>query len=574
MLSHRNRACTIAILFALLFFSGNLCAAGPQTICYSVAPNPYLDAHAADIKKIYDGFFFVVGSWESLTQRFVGDAVTPPQDQAWLQAARRNIASLRAAGVTENLMGVYFSSDGAWPSPNKLLGEDYAQKMEREFSTLGHVAKDLGFRGVSIDVEYPYPRYEVTNPLYRYNNYTVEDLLSAAHREGTRSMAALLDKFPEAVVMVLPGSPRGRPIDQAFMLGMLQTMVQRNAPGGFHFGSEYTYCLADRVTDLAGSRFADAMMGSLTDADTVAYWKRYCSVAPGVWPLHMVETGGEDYPLQAWPKEVAELHAQMAGLRAVARRYIWAFSGNPSWYVYSPELEKAYGLKKQQLVRGDIDLHLWHQLLEDKPALEPASRLSPLVEAIRKFDGGEIDAEALCDAFGTPGRWWVLGMLGSPHKQPQFLPSRALQRPILTQDVFDGRDGAVRWFAYDDLDPRGVVDLRHVFNFQSTDDSAAYLSTYVEAPRATRAYLNVGWDDGVTVQLGGQTVFQVDPPSGHGVLYRDKYRFEKRVPITLPAGRTRLNVVSVNYWGSWEFTLRITDENGVPIPGVRFRLQS
>ena len=34
-----------------------------------------------------------------------------------------------------------------------------------------------------------------------------------------------------------------------------------------------------------------------------------------------------------------------------------------------------------------------------------------------------------------------------------------------------------------------------------------------------------------------------------------------------------LNVVSVNYWGSWEFTLPITDENGEPIPGVRFHMR-
>jgi hypothetical protein len=52
------------MLSALLFCSANLFAAGPQTLCYSIAPNPHLDAHAADIKKIYDGFFFVVGSWE------------------------------------------------------------------------------------------------------------------------------------------------------------------------------------------------------------------------------------------------------------------------------------------------------------------------------------------------------------------------------------------------------------------------------------------------------------------------------------------------------------------------------
>ena len=99
MRSHRKRASAIALFFAFLFCIENLSAANPHNICYSIAPNPYLDAHAADIKKIYDGFFFVVGSWENLTQRFVGAAVTPPQDQAWLQAARKNVASLCAAGV-------------------------------------------------------------------------------------------------------------------------------------------------------------------------------------------------------------------------------------------------------------------------------------------------------------------------------------------------------------------------------------------------------------------------------------------------------------------------------------------
>ena len=35
----------------------------PKTLCYSVQPNGYLDDRAADVAKIYDGFFFQGGSW-------------------------------------------------------------------------------------------------------------------------------------------------------------------------------------------------------------------------------------------------------------------------------------------------------------------------------------------------------------------------------------------------------------------------------------------------------------------------------------------------------------------------------
>jgi hypothetical protein len=362
--------------------------------------------------------------------------------------------------------------------------------------------------------------------------------------------------------------------EHAHMLGMLKAMADRDAPGGYHLGTEYTYCLHDPVTALATTRFDDPGIPNLTDAKTADYWRRRCTIAPGVWPSHTIETGGKDYPQQPWKDEIAELRQQMAILRTASKKYVWSFSGLPSWYVHTPELEKKYGLTKQDLKRPDIDLRDWHQLLTDKPELK-SSPLQPVLNQVRRFDRGRISGEELCDAFGTPGRWWVLGLVGNPHTQPHFAAMEALQQPINARTAYNGRDGAVRWFAHDNLDPRGVTSCVGVFDYRNTDNSAAHFVSFVQSPSERRAFLHTGWDDGILIKLGDQIIFDasVYPPRGKGMLYQDKHQFEKRVPFTLPKGRSQLSVTSLNSHGGWVFSLRITDEDDIPFQDVRFRLE-
>jgi hypothetical protein len=351
-------------------------------------------------------------------------------------------------------------------------------------------------------------------------------------------------------------------------------MADRDAPGGYHLGTEYTYCLHDPVTALATTRFEDPGIPHLTDRKTAEYWRRRCTIAPGVWPTHMLETGGKDYPVQPWKQEIAELRQQMAILRAAAKRYVWAFSGLPSWYVHTPELEQQYGLTKQDLKRPDIDLRDWHQLLMDKPALQ-ASPLTRVLNKVRQFDRGRISGEELCNAFGTPGRWWVLGLAGNPHTQPQFAAVEALRQPINSRTPYQGRDGAIRWFPFDNLDPRGVTSCVSIFDYRNTDNAAAHFISFVHSPSERRAVLHPGWDDGIRIQLGHAVIFDARdyPTRGKGMLYLDKYQFEKRVPFTLPKGKSQLSVTSLNSHGNWLFSLRITDENDLPFHDVRFRLE-
>ena len=540
-----------------------------KMLCYSAFPTPYFNDHAKDVAEIYDGFYFVAGSWDEGVVDKLGVDGAAPKNSEWQDMLRQNLAALNKAGVTENLLGVSFGGSGEWPSPETLLSDEYTSKMAKHFAALGKAAKELGFRGVSIDTEYPYPRYEIDHEIYTYDGYTAEDLMTAAKKQGRAVMSALLDEFPQAVVFNLPGVLRCRPLERQFLLGLLAVMAERQAPGGFHLGSEYTYGMRDHVTDIASCRFEDAAIPLLVDDATAAYWKEKCSIAPGVWPLHMVETGSPHYPVQSWKKEIAELRLQMSILRATTKRYIWSYSGHPVWYVHSKKIEKKYGLKKQGFPRKDIDIRAWQKILRDKPVLRD-QKLLRLVQNVRQFDAGALTPERFCQAFGSPARWWVLGMLSNPNTQPKFAAAGAVLEPIDTYTSHFGRDQVVRWFAYDVMDPRGVVGLKYLFDWQNTDSSSAHLVSFIHSTKKQEAFLHVGWDDGIIIYLDDDIVFDERnyPKRGKGLLYRDRYQFEKRVPITLKKGKTRLSVTSINSHGNWLFSLRITDKNDMPLRNV------
>jgi len=549
----------------------------PAMICYYAVPNAYMNEHAREIRGLYDGFFFGMGSWEGGVSAIIGVDTKPPTNREWLPLATQNIAALRAEGITENFLGVSFNESDPWPSSETLLSDEYTAKMNRHFAALGRAAKAAGFRGVSIDVEYPYPRYSLDHPIYTYQGYTPGDLMAAAYRQGRASMSGVLDEFPEAVVFVLPGSMRSRPIVRQFMLGMLDEMAHRNAPGGFHLTTEYAYCLHDPVTQAAIPRFDDAGIADLVSPETLRYWRERCTMAPGVWATHMIETGGEGYPVQPWAAELRELKEQLAILRSLSKRYTWSFSGQPLWVVPTQEIRERYHVGANY-PEAETFIPGWHAILRDRTPYEQSEFADPrmlrLFRAIREFDEGTRDADGLCDAFGTPGQWWVLGPLGNPHLQPARAAQEALSYPISQGRVYYGRDGAVRWFPWSVRDPRGVSDCRSLFGHLATDDASAHFVCWIHSDRPREGVLHTGWDDGIVIRVGDEVVFDrpTYPPVGHGQLYRDKYQFEEHVPITIPAGATRLAVTCINAKGSWIFTLRITDRDGYPFEGVRFSL--
>jgi len=543
----------------------------PKMIAYSAYPNPYFNARARDVARIYDGFFFVIGSWDEGVIADLGLGKGSPATTDWRARARENLAHLRQAGVTENLLGIHFAESAAWPSPETLLSKDYTAKMARHFAAIGKAAKELGFRGVSIDVEYPYPRYALDHKIYAYKGYTAEDLLAAASEQGRAVMRALLAEFPKAVVFVLPGEIWSRPIGRAFMLAMLREMAEKDAPGGFHLGYERAYGLLEPVSQVAIPRVGDCTANVLLDGKALDYWRRRCTVAPGVWPLHMVETGGKDYPVRPWAEELAELSQQMAIVRSVAKRYVWSFSGQPVWYLHSAEIERKYGLQEQAFKGAQEAISGWHRiLLEKRKVADPG--IKRLIRAVKEFDRGKINCAQLCSRFGTPGDWLVLGPLGNPFTHPEYSAPGAVFRPIRSDEAINGRDGVVHWFPFHNYEPLGSVRLMAAFDWRSTDDCSAHLVCTVSARKPVRAYMWMNWDDGVEVWLSGRTIFEhrAYPKQGHGLLYRDRYLFEERVPVVIPKGESRLAVTCINSHGSWGFNIRFTDKDGFPLEGVTF----
>jgi hypothetical protein len=350
-------------------------------------------------------------------------------------------------------------------------------------------------------------------------------------------------------------------------------MARRDAPGGLHITSEYTYCINDPLSNLAAARLEDAAVAKQAGARIAAYWKRRCTEAPGVWPLHMIETEPRNhYPVQPWKAELAEMREQMSLIRAVAKRYIWTFTGQPIWYVHTPEVEARYGLKKQQLQRDDIDIASWQRVMAER--IPPPAKWNSTIQMIKRYDRGEISADQFLDGFGTPGRWWVLGLLSHPRKNPLYANLDAATAPIEAETAHAGRDQAIHWFQIGLYDPRAIVNCQYIFDWRGTDASGAHFATYVHSQAKRRAMIQLGWDDVVTVRWNDKIVFDTreDPVQVKGLLYRDKYRFEKDIPIDLEPGRNKLVVTSTNSHGVWAFDVRITGENGIPIPGVRFRL--
>ena len=546
--------------------------AAPKMLAYSAQPTPYFDDNAKEVAKLYDGFFFVAGSWDTGVLDLLGLPGEAPKNPEWRKKVASNLEHLRAAGATESVLGVLFDKTAEWPSAETLLKPEYKEKLARHFNAVGQAAKELGFRGVCIDVEYPYDRYRLDHPIYTYKDYTADDLLHAAADQGRTMIQAVLDAYPEAVIWILPGELGGSPLINALTCAMLDVMVERDAPGGLQLGYERAYGLLDPASQAAIPRVGECTAETMLNDKALDYWKRRCSVAPGVWPLHRVETGGKDYPMQSWENELGELRQQMATLRATAKRYVWSYSGSTMWAVPTPENAERYGFKPafegaQDVVRG------WHSILADRNApTEP--RIKKLVKVVAAYDKGRIDGAAFCEQFGTPPDWMVLGYLDNPNVRTAFSAPMAWKAPFDFTTPVQGRDSAVRWFRFQNRDPLGSIRPRIAFDDRATDKCSIHLVCTVTVKKDTPAFFWCNWDDGAIVRLNDTVVLDRAkyPERGHGLLYKDRNMFEEKVPVTIPKGENTLSITSYNAKGCWGVNLRIGDEDAYPIKGIRFGL--
>ena len=547
-------------------------AARPGMLAYSGFPTPYLNEHAEDLRGVYDGLFFIVGDWEKGVENNLGWNGAPPSTD-WRDKVAENIRHLREAGVTQNLLGAHFPDEGSWPTPDSLQSADFTAYMAGHFRQLAQNAREMGFMGVCIDVEYCYKRYDLDHPSYVEKGCSADALLKGAESQGHAVMEAVLEGFPEAVVFLLPGELHGRPIGRVFTHAMVKLMAEKDAPGGLHLGYERSYSLYEGpVSQVALSRAGDGAAELYFDAKTLKYWKRRCTVAPGVWPLHQIETGGRDYPVRAWAQELDELRAQMALLRQTAKRYVWSYSGAPVWFKPGPEAERC-GLKAAPAIAPVICE--WRGILagQDTPA-DP--RVLRLLDNMRAYDSGCISFAQFCDRFGTPASWMTLLPMKNPFDANPGASVDAFSLPPLQASPLEGRNGPLTWKKFDNYEAMGAVSATRPMDWVNTDNACGYWACDVIAAGETPVVLHLNWDDGAVFWLNGNVVMDRSqyPERGHGTLFKDRYIFEETVQVNLPAGKSRLGVANPNAFGQWGFSFRITGPDGFPLPDLRFEVPS
>jgi len=151
--------------------------------------------------------------------------------------------------------------------------------------------------------------------------------------------------------------------------------------------------------------------------------------------------------------------------------------------------------------------------------------------------------------------WWIIGPLGcrdmKAAKAPQF-PERELR----FDKAYKVGDRVVRWRLHHSRHPKGWVDCKALF--KPSDRVLAYAYTELAADAEREVELHLGRDDGLSLWLNGQLLYDEHTP--HGVDARDFV-----VTAKLVAGINRFLVKSSQGGGDWAFYLRITDADGRPL---------
>jgi hypothetical protein len=111
----------------------------------------------------------------------------------------------------------------------------------------------------------------------------------------------------------------------------------------------------------------------------------------------------------------------------------------------------------------------------------------------------------------------------------------------------------------------GVLGLSNLYGeHKSVEKCLDYAFCDVTSPAEQKVQMRICSDDDACVRLNGEEVYRFQGVRG---LEYDK----DVVPITLPAGESRIEAKIYNRAGMWGLFMRFTDLDGRPLEGLRFR---
>jgi hypothetical protein len=179
-------------------------------------------------------------------------------------------------------------------------------------------------------------------------------------------MIAMLDGFPDMVHWHLPESLQMYgPIAKSHVKGMIRAMAERDAPGGFHISTEWTYLVTSPKGLISAYATLTNAISKQLGPDLMKYWHKRCSISMGLWPLGYYKdvldkdgnrigyTGKEEtfhgkvvgsYSDKSNNYSVDEFRNQLGTVSALGSPYFWLYChGQVLWQMTPEEMQKFHG---------------------------------------------------------------------------------------------------------------------------------------------------------------------------------------------------------------------------------------
>jgi hypothetical protein len=558
----------------------------PKTIMFSVGPEEITADAEEWARRGVTAFFldFVARDWSSDIWAVDGKPWTIGASDETFQKVRKANEICRRIG-SETFLKIAFDHPFEW------FNDTQWKQIDNNFRQFAIFARDTSCTGIALDIEYVGDQYAFDWGGYTYDGYTRRDLIAKIRDRMTKAISGMYDEFPGMVFLTFPET--GFSLGTVIHVAWIEEAARRNAPGGVHYCTEYTY-RNPNIRYMFGHAWAcNELFQKLLSPRGRKYWAAKCSIAAGIWPF------GFDYQSVYDPgMPLKEFRQGYAASLMLSSKYNWIYSHNCREQLIGRGLDK---------YKGDADLKAYLRVIADRemvttpkyvalarelrrmrprdysddlglaPAvsfagprdvpsltLMPPASLDPRVSvrnwrlALDYFRGSVTDFH---EYFGTQTHWMLMGPF--PNGE-HFTGHSAVYPPEQSIDLkaaHDGVNGKVRWIEHRQTGPLASVDLTKVFS--PSEHVTAYALCWVISPAERPVQVRLGTNDAGKLWVGGALVF--DYPYESTAMLDGEI-----IPVVLRAGATPILLKVSNGVHNWGFVFRITEPDGRPAKGLTF----
>ena len=472
------------------------------------------------------------------------------------------------------------------------------QKANHNFRQFAIFARDAGFDGIALDIEYVNEQYVYDWEGYTYDGYDRKDLVNKIEERMTRVIQILYEEFPDMIFLTFPeqGLGLGGHIHRAW----IEEAARRNAPGGVVYCTEYTYRNSN-INYMFGHIWGcHELFHRILSERAWNYWLEKCSIAAGLWPF-----SSDDYRVYGPGIPLAEQKQGLAATLMTSPRYSWIYGS------YTQEQLIGRGLEKYE---GDEDIHAHlkalsdREMVTDRKWVELAKELragvlrdyskdlglvplpslvgpnddsklelvpvhsgmpdarNPIYEeawemGLLLFEGADLN---LRERLGTQTDWMIIGPFANDEEFSGYMAVYPPEETIDLQGEYEGFDGeTLKWSRYREEGSLTSVNLKKVY--EPSEYVCGYAYCTIHSPEDKRVQLRIGTNDWGKMWVGGELVYDY-PHDGRAILDRDI------IPCTLKKGKNPILIKACNGQLDWGFVLRITDEEGNPVKDLKVEL--